>query len=305
MPTIIKTNIAATVAGLPVLPLTPPPTDIPELWAGLQFFLDANWIGAFANVQSPADDPIVAWQNKWSYRWEDAAARLSWRPGGTGSLYYQRAHRFAASGNGGWPLMSSDAARLVNGRKVLTSAIYGQYLHICGDPTDGSAQTALLTNDYTWLIVYKAEAGCTGGLFGQFGLRSNTDAASGGLRFGYESGTNTGKTLFQHRGGVADTDRLLIARDTANNLPTFAIISAAANNAGSVRLKNNGSQTDHAFTFTNPVTNKGGDTISIGYQDSAGVKRRDITMVARWSRQLSADDLAYLSAWLETNYGPF
>lgn len=306
MPRVIKLDFISSNTELPIIPTSVPPTPIADLWDGMQYWLDTSWPST-SNPLYPADYPVVELRNKYGYQWQDAAGRLSWTDSAGITRHF--AHRFnGGGGNAGWPVLSQFSGDLINGTPALTAGFPGEVLNIFGDPLDRAAFVAAETRAYTTLLIHKASSGATGGILGQL-MAGSADDPAAGLRYGYESGTNTGKTLYQHGSGTGD--RVLIPRDTANSMPVRAIITCSpvdsggiTTHAGAVNIVNNGVDTTHSFSFLNPV-NLGLDPISIGYMDNAGSSRMRIALCARWSRVLKPEEIEYLKSWTNSRFGAF
>jgi len=308
MPLIIPLGVPFTgnTENVVVLPTTPPPTPIPELWKGLQCFLDTGYTGASLNILHPADYPTVAYRNFNGVRLYDAADRLRWTdPSGYVTNW---AFRFVAipGADYGYPKVTSVTARKIYNKNTLSTNQWGNVLRLAGDPVNGASNAALLTPNYTQLVIFKAEAGAIGGVVGQSEALAY-DNANCGQRFGFRSVANGGKTIYQHRAG--STNRIEIDRDIANSLPVLAIITGAVNNTGNVYLKNNAVESNNAFAFAAGIPNATTDGFGMGYQDGSvdanGPKFRDILLYARWNRVLTAPEITYLKAFIFANYGTF
>lgn len=298
MPAILNLSIPGLTVPGEALDLTPIPVEIPEIWRGLQFWLAPGWTNGESPIttgQYSGSDPIVEWQNGYYMRMVDAADRLRWTDPNGGVRNF--AHQVNASA-AIYPTLSTDPARVINGRAVLTTNGAFYNISITGMPSDTSAQAALNTAAYTLLVIYKAEAGASGAILANGNAPGDMTSNNNGVWFGFKP-TGDGTTIWQHFPATAS--RLVIARDTATDDPVMAIISSSGV-AGNVHLKTSGSATDHGFTFADVRLTAGASQLgNIG----SNTTRRDIALIAQWDRVLSSDELDSLKTYMETNYGPF
>lgn len=291
MPKIIKLNFRSP-ANLPIVPITPPPVPIPEIWRGLQVWIDPAY--GVTSGQFPANHP--AYPGKHYFAIEDAAGRLKYKDpaGGLRSDALNLADFDISS----WHVLHASGDLMINGRPALQPADFAHAAVLPID-TDAEAISRWSTQEYTYMLAYKASAGATGGLFGSGGVADFSPMDSAQLRFGFESVANTGKTLYQHSPG----DRLLINRDTATGAPVVAVITCNANNAGSVTLRTGGATTQHAFAFS------AGAALSytaLGWVDDAtSPASRVFGAFAKWGRALAAAEVTNLIDHMHAEYGPF
>ncbi|MDP3841039.1 MAG: hypothetical protein Q8Q81_00385 [Oxalobacteraceae bacterium] len=310
MPRIIVLPFVSSNTSLPVLSLAEPPILMPEIWNGLQFWFDSAYVSGWTTGAYAADHAVVDWRNHNYVQMMDASSRLSWVEGAVGPYKFAQRHaNLPISPANGFPSFASDSANLINGRPSILTIGGGQVMLLYGDPTDLVAAAGATSADYTIAIAYKCTAGAVGGLYGQRESNTNSDATAG-QRFGFTSGTNGGNTLYQHKS--AGANQLLIARDTANDLPTLAIIRCSLVGAayvGTVRLVNNGVTTDHAFSFTENIPDVIAGNVTrpaFGNLNTVGeASTHRISLVARMSRKISDTEQTYLTAWMQANRGPF
>lgn len=307
MPRIIVVPFTSSNTSLPVLSLVEPPIQLPEVWNGLQFWFDTAWAAAPSMGQYAADHPVVAWRSQYFSQMLDASQRLSLMNGAAGP--YKYALRRAGStylpltSLSGYPHINVDAENKINGQPSVYSNTQGVYFDVygAGALTEYLAATSA---DYTLVLTYKCAAGATGGLYGQGAFAASTDAATG-QRFGFPSTTNPGTTLYQHK--ATGANQLSIARDTANDLPTLAIIRCSLVGGayvGSVRLVNNSVVSDHAFSFAENVLAAKPSFGNLDVSTASKPAHRQ-GVVARLSRKISDGELEYLTTWMQSRRGPF
>ncbi|MNG64072.1 hypothetical protein D3C73_216140 [compost metagenome] len=292
MPTMIPLTMISSNNNLDIVPLDPPPTSIPAIFDGMQFFMDSTWDGAVQNGRFPANSPVAAWQNAYYMKWFDAIDRLRWKaPDGSTPLAAMSTN---PNNNGGWPLLNSESDNMIGGLPVMMTSSAGQVLDLNGRPTDIAYRDAQNTPTYTYYMLFKVDPGTLGGLLGP----SSGTEEQAAWRFGFSSTNANGKLIYQHTA----QNRITIDRVVDNWKPTIAIITCDATNHGAVTIVNDGIRTDTPFTFTSSFKNTDHLTVGAVGTGSNGT-RRCIANLSRWSRPLKDSEVNALVSWANGKYG--
>lgn len=300
MPVIIRTDIAATVAGLTTITLESPPTPMPELWTGIQFWLTPDWDGGYVTGQYAADHADAALQSKYYHLINDASGALA----ELGTRDEGVARRVAEFSISSWFSLGTISAQMVNGRKTLNPNIYQAALYVHNDPEETTKAVSLSSSAYSLALVFRAASGLRGGLIGAGRVENEANSANVGWRFGWPDASNeAGSTFWQH----SYNDQWTMAVDTANDLPTAVILTGSGNSADAW-IYNSGVETSLTHTFTAarflPTAYQ---RIALGAptNQSGACGARRTALAAQWDRRLAGTDLTRLKNFLISNYGPF
>lgn len=297
MPLVFRLPIQASVSGLPVVPLDQPPIMMPDLWPGMQCWLDSSY--GFTNPQIASDDAVALWRNNWVVQWIDAADRVRWKDQAIRTHNY--AFRLNPTGaNNGMPIKMVTSP--LGAKFAIRSQDMGHVVYITGE-TDADANTALMTQTYTMVCLFRVAAGANQGLFGQSATKADTDSQAG-LRAGFIT-SPAPAFVFQHNNLAAN--RLEITRDLANGTAAYAIVTCKADHTGKVYLKQGGSLTSHPFSFAAGVdlsTAVFNAKLSVGKLGATGsTPPNDIFLFGKWNRVLTDTELTNLQAFLLAQYG--